>query len=190
MTRPRSRPRAPIRPGLAHLARFARDEAGSSTIEFCIFAPVFFWMFMSSFELGMLLTRQVMLDRGLDMTVRHVRLGHFDTVNAANMHESLKATICRAAAMIPDCMNNLKLEMQPVDPRNWTMMSSTAQCIDRNDPNSKPASHFVPGISNELMVLRACALFNPLVPTVGIARTMAKGYYALVSSSAFAIEPS
>lgn len=179
-------------PRFRALGRFARDEAGSSTIEFCIFAPIFFWMFMSSFELGMLLTRQVMLDRGLDMTVRHVRLGHFDTVSPSNMHESLKATICRGAAMIPDCMNNLKLEMQPVDPRNWSMIAGTVQCIDRSDPNSRPATNFVPGASNELMVLRACALFDPLVPTLGLGNSVAEadGYYALVSSSAFVIEPS
>ena len=52
------------------LRRFLRAEDGSGTLEFAVLAPVFLGLFLSTFELGMLLARQMMLDRGIDLAVR------------------------------------------------------------------------------------------------------------------------
>lgn len=177
---------------MAPAACFARDEGGSATIEFTLFVPTFLFLFMSSFESGMLLVRQVMLDRAVDLTVRDVRLGNFDTVDPEDMFEALKAAMCDTATQMNDCERELKLEMQPVDPRAWSMIDAEADCVDREDDDSIPFSNFVPGVQNQLMIIRACALFDPFFPTLGLGAMLAEpaGYYALVSSSAYVIEPS
>lgn len=171
----------------AFLHRFHRTEDGSGTIEFVIFTPFFFMIFMSTFELGMLFTRQVMLDRGIDMTVRQIRLGAVSPVTPF----VVKQMICDRAVMIPDCMNQLKLEMRPLDPRNWGNVPNEADCVDRGDP-SVPVREFTPGVMNELMVIRACALFDPYFPTTGLGSQLPRqsgDAYALVSTSSFVIEP-
>jgi len=177
---------------LNHIGRlfraFRRDESGSGTIEFVLILPAFIAIFLSTFELGMLMTRHVMLDRGLDMAVRQVRLGLITPLN----HDTFKAEICQNASIIPDCINQLKLEMQPIDPRAWTIIPAAVDCADRDDP-AIPARSFVAGASNQLMILRACALFDPYFPTTGIGASlprMSGGSYGLISVSTFVIEPS
>ena len=59
---------------LNFLRRFRSDEDGNMMIEFVIFVPLLFTIFMTSVELGIYSMRQMWLDRGLDMTVRLVRL--------------------------------------------------------------------------------------------------------------------
>lgn len=176
---------------LRRLAGFGRDERGVATVEFVLIAPVFLTLFLSCFEAGVLMTRQVMLDRALDITVRGVRLGQFDTVDPNRMHEELKAAMCRLAMTGPACMADLKLEMQPVDPRAWSTIDAEADCVDREDADSLPATNFVPGAENQLMLLRACEVFDPFFPTTGLAAQIMgpKGVYALVSSTAYVIEP-
>ena len=92
------------------LRRFRRSEEGNGTIEFVLFVPFFLALFLSSFELGMLLARNVMLDRGLDIAVRQVRLGQMDPVN----HDNMKAAVCDAAVIIPDAPSKpAELEQHP-----------------------------------------------------------------------------
>ena len=176
---------------LAHcvdgLRRFHRTEDGSATIEFVIIFPVFFTFFLSTFELGMLETRHVMMDRGLDLAVRQIRLGILEPVT----HEGFKQAVCDGATIIPDCMNQLKLEMVPVDPRAWAAMATARDCVDRGDPGVA-VRNFVPGASNELMLIRACALFDPFFPTTGLGASLPRvsgGAYGLISVASFVIEP-
>jgi hypothetical protein len=169
------------------LRRFAKAEDGNGTVEFVIMLPFFFGLFMSTYELGMAMTRQVMLYRGLDLAVRQVRLGLMDPVD----HDTLKAEICDGAAIIPDCLNQVKLEMRQVDPRNWAAIPTDADCVDRED-NSAPLVSFTPGVMNQLMFLRACALFDPIFPTSGLGAAIPResgDAYGLVAISSFVIEP-
>ena len=170
------------------LRRFWNSEDGSSTIEFVILFPMVFGVFLSTIELGALMTRQIMLDRGLDLAVRQVRLGLVRPVT----HDALKRLVCRGAFLIPDCMNQLKLEMVPADPRAWTTLPTDIDCVDRAKP-AEPVRGFTPGQSNELMLLRACSLFDPYFPTSGLGARLPResgNAYALVSSTTFVIEPS
>lgn len=166
---------------------FHQSQDGSSTIEFVIMFPVIFTFFLSTFELGMLETRHVMLDRGLDVAVRAIRLGQIEPVT----HDRFKQAVCNAAAIIPDCMNQIKLEMVTVDPNAWVNMAPAADCVDRNDPGV-PLREFTPGVSNQLMLIRACALFDPYFPTTGLGASLPRtsgGAYGLISVASFVIEP-
>lgn len=169
------------------LRRFLTSEDGSSTVEFVVLVPVVFGIFMSTFELGTLTTRQIMLDRGLDLAVRAVRLGQVNPVT----HDALKRLICNGAMLIPDCMNQLKLEMTPVDPRAWSTLRANVDCVDRS-AKAQPVVNLPTVNSNELMMLRACALFDPFFPTSGLGAQLQRksgGAYALISTTAFVIEP-
>ncbi|WP_210527948.1 TadE/TadG family type IV pilus assembly protein [Rubellimicrobium arenae] len=170
------------------LRRFLAEEEGALAIEFVILFPFVFGLFLSTFELGTVLTQQVMLDRALDMAVREVRLGRLGPVT----HDALKARICRGAAIIPDCAGQIRLEMRPIDPRAWPMLPDTADCLDRGNA-AAPVRTFTPGASNSLMLLRACVLVDPYFPTTGLGAALLRqggGGFALVSTAAFVVEPS
>jgi TadE-like protein len=182
------------------LHRFRTSEDGSATIEFVLWVPLFLSLFLWSFEQGYYLLRQVGLDRAVDLAVRDVRLGAFDDLidpslseaeQTALLHDAVKDRVCDFAFLIRRCQQDVKLEMRQVDPRNWATLGDTVDCVDRSDAG-RPVNQFTPGQSNDLMMLRACALFDPLYPTSGLGARLAEvggGTYALVAVSSFAVEP-
>lgn len=171
----------------ARLWRGAREEDGSITIPFVIMFPIFFLIVISSIEMGILTVRHVMLERGLDMSVRGLRLGTW--VNPT--HADLKRSICRNAGIIPDCMNSLLVELRPVNKNTWQPLNGNATCIDRSAP-VQPVTIFNPGVSDEMMLIRACIKVSPMAPLTGLGMQLNKdafGQYALVSATAFVNEP-
>jgi hypothetical protein len=171
----------------ARLGRAAREEDGASTIPFIIFVPFFLMLVMSSIELGLVMVRHVMLERAVDMTVRGLRLGLWMPAT----HDEMKRTICNNAGIIPDCMNTLLIELRPVDTSNWQPLASGPTCVDRA-AKIQPLTVFDQGVGDNMMLIRACAKFDPIFPTTGLGATLPRdntGAYALVSSTAFVNEP-
>lgn len=169
------------------LRRFKRDESGSATIDFVLMLPGFMLIFTSAYESGVLSTRHVMLERGLDTTVREIRIGRIPNPT----HDTIVERICDVASIIPDCIDNVRLEMVPRNPRNWSDPPAAVACVDRAEEGD-PVLNFNTGLNNELMVLRACALFDPMIPTSGLGKSIPKesgGAYALVATSAYVMEP-
>ncbi|WP_373354408.1 TadE/TadG family type IV pilus assembly protein [Pseudoroseicyclus sp. CXY001] len=174
------------------LRRILWAEDGSSTVEFVLMAPVFILIFVSAFEVGALMLRNVMLDRALDIAVRDVRLGLVGGADDEEYYDNLKERICDRALVVPNCMSELKLEMRRVHPVAMRLMPVDADCVDRAE-RGKPAREFTHGGDHELMILRACTLFDPFFPTGGLGSPIPRrsdGTYALVSVSSFVIEPS
>lgn len=170
------------------LRGFRRDESASATVEFALMLPLMMFLFFSTIELGIFLTRKVMLERGIDLAVRQVRIGAMDPVT----HDSLVDAICTGAGIIPDCRNQLKLEMIRRDLRNWRGFDENADCIDRADDEPQPPRNFQPGMQNELILLRACALFEPFFPTTGLGADLprqSEGAYAIVAMTSYVVEP-
>lgn len=164
------------------------DETGAVIADFAVMLPVFVMFLLSSVEMGMMTFRQTMLERGLDMAVRDLRLGLVEDPT----HAKVKTDICHYAGFLPDCANGLRLEMQPVNLRAYTMLPEAADCIDRSE-EMNPVRKFVAGGSNEVMVLRACIKIAPIFPTFGLGDQVAKdgnGDMALFSVTAFVNEPS
>lgn len=171
------------------LRRFLRREEGSATIEFVIIFPVFIAVFLASFELGMLQLRHTMLERGLDLAVRTVRLSSGATPD----YDLIRDKICEHTPLISDCADNLKLEMIRLDP--WTSFTTipSADCIDRSVPFA-PVRGWVEGGPNDLLLLRACVLFDPMFPSTGIGYRLSQdfgnsGAYALTAKNVFVVEP-
>ncbi len=173
------------------LRDFRRREDGSLTAEFAILFPAFIMIFLSAFESGLLMTRQVMLEHAVDVSVRDLRLG---TWQPAPTHAELKQRICDTAGIIPDCMNSLLIELREVDQTTWAPLDTTATCIDRSQPIAPQLPpNFSAGTDNDLMLVRVCAAFKPLFPMSNLGMKLVRtpaGDYALVATTAFVNEPS
>jgi hypothetical protein len=174
------------------LTRFAKCDRGAASLEFVIIFPVFFTFFLMTYESGMVSLQHVMLERGVDIAVRDVRIGSMSNPT----QDSLKARICEVAGIIPNCVTQIQLEMVQRDPRAWVDLSDDIQCINRS-LTVQPVVDFSNGGNNDMMVLRACVRIDPLLPTTGLGKAIveansndaAGGSVALVAHSAFVIEP-
>ncbi|MEQ9259087.1 MAG: pilus assembly protein, partial [Roseovarius sp.] len=164
---------------LHQIKRFLRDEGGNASVEFVIVFPVYLSMMLMSIELGFITLRHSLLERGLDIAVREIRLG----TGTAPQHDQIKAMICENAIMILDCENSLRLEMRSADIRAFNSLDTTADCTDSAEP-TKPVRQFTPGQENQLMLLRACLRFDPLFPDDALGSALSKnasGQSAIVS---------
>ena len=174
---------------LPALKRFAADESGVSTVEFAIVFPFFLMILMASFELSFVTLKHAMLERGLDMAVRDIRLG--TGAYPRPTHDQIKQQICDEAAVILDCEENLKLEMVPMDLRAYSPLNGTADCVDAA-AQANPVYNFTNGGVNQLMVLRACVKYEPFLPDALLGAALSKdtdGKAAIVSMAAFVQEP-
>lgn len=168
--------------------KFRNDESGSSSVEFVIMFPVILMVFMSMFEVAVLSTRTAMLDRALDITMRGVRM----STGSNPSHAALRDQICRYGAFLPDCENTLLVEMIPVGMPGFAMPDYRAPCIDRDSSDSPPVHHFEHGAANQLMVVRACYVVEPLFPQSGAGLGLtrdASGGYQLIALSGYVAEP-
>lgn len=167
--------------------RAAHDEEGTATIPFLLFMPFYMMLVISSIEMGLMMVRDVMLERAVDLSVRGLRLGFWNPPT----HDELKRAICNSAGIIPDCMNALLVELRPVDTTTWVPLSSGPTCVDKSQA-IQPVTTFTAGAENNMMLIRACAKFRPLFPAWGAGAMYLKdgyGTYALVASTAFVNEP-
>ncbi len=169
---------------------FVTQNDGSASAEVALLLPAFMFIFMMSFDAGRISLNHVMLERGVDLTVRQIQIGNMTDPTL----ENIKQEICDNARIIPDCTGSLQIEMIVMDMRNWDedAIAGTARCIDRNQ-DVQPAVSFTNGGNNQLMVLRVCSLFDPELPGGALGRQMAEnsglGGYALSASAAFVMEP-
>ncbi|MEQ8294139.1 MAG: pilus assembly protein [Roseovarius sp.] len=176
-----------IGPFKYELRRFLRDEGGNASVEFVLVFPAYLALMLMSIELGFVTLRYTLLERGLDIAVREIRLG----TGTAPQHNDIKDLICEHAMMIRDCDTTLRLEMRSADMRSYNSLDRTADCTDAAEP-SKPVKQFTPGQQNQLMLLRACLRFDPLFPDDALGSALSKnasGQSAIVSMTAFVQEP-
>ncbi len=179
----KSKLRSTMGPWLSRLRR----EDGNSTIEFVILFPIFMVIFMSAFEIGLLMVRQVMLDRATDVVVRALRIGEWDNPD----YEEVKDQICNQALILPDCYDNLRLNLTSVDQESWEFGTDAALCIDKEEA-IQPAVSFTLGIQHEMMLVQVCVLQEPFFPLTGLGlqlKRVSDDYYALMTQSAFVNEP-
>lgn len=169
------------------LLRRAAREDGSATIEVVLVVPLFITLLLCTVEAGMLMVRHTMVDRALDITVRDLRLGRYTNPTVAQLRQD----ICSRTVVMPNCMNDLMIEMRPVSRTTWSLPTGRQPCVDRN-LTIQPATTFIPGGENELVLIRVCALFDPLFPTTPYGLRLPldpSGAYQLLAMSSFVNEP-
>lgn len=173
----------------ARLRDFARGQSGaSSTVEFVIALPLVLTLMFSSIDFGVVMLRQVFLDRAVDIAVRDVRLGR---ITAAGFN-GFRDTICARTFLISNCRSSISIEMRPIDVRDWDGLEATALCVNRAEEIS-PVLEFHPGTGQqELMLIKVCLIADPFLSITGMVFGMprdASGGYALVARAAWANEP-
>lgn len=141
------------------------------------------------------MTRYILIERALDMTVRDLRLGIMVFPNGASdqqKHDIVKKAICDKTIMIPNCTDVMQLELTLVSKTTWGPLPVSTTCIDTS-ANIKPVTQFSLGDDNQMMLLRACTVFEPIFPGTGIGLQLPKDGggkgYLLVARSAFVNEP-
>ena len=167
---------------------FLRREDGNATVEFVIMFPLLMTLLITSVEIGSITFRHTMLDRAVDLTVRDIRLG----TGTAPQYEQVRNAICERASVIPDCQKNVKIEMIRMDLRAWTPPPADYDCVNHVE-EVQPVRNFQNGMENEMILLRICAMFQPIFPVSALGRDILKinatGYSAMISSTAFVQEP-
>lgn len=173
---------------IARARRFRRGQDGSVTVDFVLVLPVFLTILMSSFEAGYAMVRIVMMERALDIAVRDLRVG---ALGMTPTHAAVRARVCDQATLMPACATEMMLEMRVIDRGTWTGFTTSATCVDRTT-NIEPALTFNQGGTNELVTVRACAVFDPFFPTTRWGLRLQRdtsGGYQIAAVSAFVNEP-
>ena len=165
-----------------------RSEEGAASIPAVFWMPFFVMMMVASVELCVLGVRQTLLDRGVDLTTRILRLG----VAEMPSHDLLKRSICGNIAFLPDCMEDLTVEVFQVDRTTWSsdINGRGVLCSDAITETETPVIQ--PGVSGQLMILRACLRVAPMETLNPLSRALAHDIgdkYALIATTAFVNEP-
>lgn len=173
-----------------HLARFIRDERATSTLEFVIMFPVVCMLFVASFEAGTILSRQVLLERSLDEAVRILRLAQGLTLTGDDVADA----ICDNTSAIPGCNGVLEVQLTRINRQTYDIPTPDIACVNRSDVTIQPDNQFQQGQDNELILIRACAVVDPILPGVffGFGLNLARddsGGLHMVASSVFVNEP-
>ncbi|MCK0169330.1 pilus assembly protein [Jannaschia sp. S6380] len=167
-------------------------ERGAATVEFVLLMPAFIMVFISSFDSSLLLIRQVMLERAVDIAVREVRL---DTPGNVTQNQ-IRNSICNRARILPDCNENLLVELSEVQRPAYSLPDSDAPCVNQLTSIS-PRAAFATDRTGKLILLRACYSVRPALPMAinTINRTLASnlvndddGTIRMVTMTAFVVE--
>lgn len=164
-----------------------RREDGNATIEFVLLFPALITVFLMVVETGVILIRGTMLDRAVDISMRELRLGTLSPMT----HDGLKQSICDNSLIIQNCGDVILVELRPISTATWTPLEGATTCVNRSE-EVQPVLDFVPGLQNEMMLVRVCAVFDPFFPTGQLAAQIKmddQGGYALVAMSAYVNEP-
>lgn len=168
--------------------RFGREERGTASVEFALSFPIVLFLFIWAVELGLLMTKQVMLEFAMDVAMRELRLGRMEDPSA----DGLKERICDNAKIIGTCRDTIMIEMTPIDTTTWEMPATPVTCVNREE-EIQPVVTYNPGAQNQIMLVRACVIVEPLFPGTGIGAMLHKdpaGGYGMAALSAFVNEPS
>lgn len=172
---------------LRPLRRHSKDDDGTVTVEFVILFPIFVITLLAGYEIGYYTVSSAMMERGLDLTVRDIRLGRMPKVD----NETVRSSFCTYARYIRNCEDNIHIGLEPVDARAFERPETVADCKDIGS-DTRPDTTFQDGGENELMLVRACVSVAPVFPTSILSAELKKvrgDGYALISTAAFVNEP-
>lgn len=186
-----------IRRLVSRLRHFRRNESGNATVELLFWFPFFMVLTYSGVDMAILAFNHANLERGLDETIRDVRLNNIakydPTPGATWDHDMLKKIVCDKALYLPNCNDSIALEMKSIDPRGGEGLNPKPFCVDTPEEIRKPEDQvFEPGASNELMIIRACIEVSPIwISTMlgSVASRRPDGQYELHATTVFVHEP-
>lgn len=172
--------------------RGPEGERGGATVEFVLLVPAFLMVFISSFEASLMLTRQVMMERAVDIVVRDIRLDTGSTVTQNQVRNS----VCDRATILPDCRSNMLIELTLIDQTTYATPTTDSPCVNQLT-SIVPQSSFAGGRTGQLVLVRACYSVRPSLPLAVLAgnRTLGSylindvdGTFRIVTANAFVVE--
>lgn len=169
----------------------ADPERGGATVEFVLLLPAFLMVFISSMEGALLLTRQVMLERAVDIAVREVRISQGEVIT----RNHVRSRICERARILPECDTSLVVEMVEIPTPTYAMPATDIPCVSKLD-SVMPDADFLENRLNRMVLLRVCYAVRPMLfqSTFAMTRTLASNLVAdaetiqMVAASAFTVE--
>jgi len=173
----------------ARISDLWRREDGVAAMEFVLMVPVFLAIFMSAFECGLLMTRAILLEHAVDVTMRELRLGHYPEVT----NTVLKEEICRRTIIFGECESNITVQLDRISTATWSIPTPPPVCRNSEDDAEPVVDLGNVGTDNDLMLMRVCISLPAIFPGMGLAMELPQdelGNYALVARSAFVVEPS
>ncbi|MEM6487405.1 MAG: TadE/TadG family type IV pilus assembly protein [Pseudomonadota bacterium] len=167
--------------------RFAGDRRGGATVEFVVVAVPLFLLLFTMIEAGLIMASSIMVERGLQVAVRDIRVGSAATAT----HAEFKTRVCEAAFLIGNCEKSLMIEMVPfADVASYADRPAVA-CVDRANNIVDPTAYGAGG-GGDIIFVRACLLVDPLFPGAALASDIAyddSGATAIAAQGAFMREP-
>lgn len=172
---------------LRRMVRALADQAGSASVEFVIIFPIMMILMLGGVETGVTLTKKVMLERALDMTVRDIRLGRLTGATPAELRQHL----CARTVILANCTTDVLIETVPVTAGAWAPPTNAMQCVNRVD-DITPVTAQGSGGTLVPTVVRACLIIDPVFPTTPLGLRLpldASGGFALFTTSLYLAEP-
>lgn len=171
------------------LTRFRRDEDGNSTVNFVLVFPLYFATVLTFFEAGWIMAQLAMLDRGVEVAVRDLRVG----TQVDPTPNNIRTRICDASFLIRNCEEVTMIELTEIATAA-DYPTDGADCVDRTTPNDplNPQDDFTPGARAEIMYMRVCILIDPWFPGLGLGFLLPKdstGGVQMATATAFVNEP-
>lgn len=133
--------------------RFGRGEAGSVTTEFVLILPLLISIFATTWESGMLMMRQVMLDHALGQTLHQLRADPDQPITPARIRDG----ICAGAAILPDCAETLRVALHA--PIAGVPLPDPDDCAP-DSGQTLPLARLTPA-RGRLVVVHVCAPVAP-----------------------------
>lgn len=171
----------------AALRRAWQREDGNGTFELVLVLPIMLTIFMTAFESGYLMTRQMLLERATDEVVREIRLGRMANATLPQM----KTAICDRTVILVNCDANISINLQRVSKTTWALPSGRVPCVDRVD-DVDPSLIVSPNTPSDVMLVRVCVIQDAIFPGAGLGLGLVEegdNGYALIAVSAFVNEP-
>ena len=175
---------------------FLRDERGNASLEFVIAFPFFMALMFMMGEVAVFQTRAILLDRGVDLAMRDLRIGALKNPT----HNRIKDKICQGAFLIEStCNAGLRIEFIPVNPATGDFERTQPSCRDlpaEADELNPIIFDVNAGQRGEIMFMSVCLVVHPFIPG-GLMGTLLRVQspisdstrYALIAQSAFMNEP-
>lgn len=171
------------------IREFWEDETATATLELVIVFPLLMIVFIAAFETAMILTRQVMLERTLDMSVRVLRLAQGLDTDANTVRE----TMCANTNLLPNCLELLSVDLVVIDIESYEMPSNNEICAARgNDIIISPDNSFVDGGGGDFLLIRTCLIVDRILPFSGFGLNLTRddsGGMHMMASTIFVNEP-
>ncbi|MEJ6393953.1 TadE/TadG family type IV pilus assembly protein [Gymnodinialimonas sp. 2305UL16-5] len=173
------------------IRRFLRNESGTATLELVIVFPLLMIVFIAAFESAMILTRQIILERVLDLTVRELRLTRELTTDVAEFRQVL----CAKSRFLPNCTELLEVDLQIIEPVAFDVPDNNQICANRgNDLIIRPDNEFeTQSQNNQLLLVRTCLIVDPIIGFSAFGLNLARdesGGLHMIATSIFVNEPS